>query len=115
HYSPNTQIAYSYALTEFFEWAAAHHDRIVSPEGVTRVDTEQYVNWLANRDFSIADEKLKDGDKPDLLKLFNIVQQLGSAKLQDIIKHLDSDLQRKYFGEGGSREQAQLNRKMLSA
>lgn len=112
-YSPNTQKAYAFALTEFFEWAAAERGKVVSPEEVTRLDTEQYVSWLANRPFSLAEEKLKDGDQETLLKLYEIVKDLGNASLQDVIDALPKDLRLKYFSEE-KRTDEPMNRKHLS-
>jgi len=111
-YSPNTQKAYAYALTEFFEWLAAEKGRVVSPEEVTRVDTEQYVNWLANRSFSLASEKLKDGDQETLRKLFEIVDKRGQASLDDVIQDLPEDLKEKYFPDSDKKDD--LRRKRLS-
>lgn len=112
HFSPNTRKAYAYAVTEFFEWAAAQHGRIVPPDQVTRLDAENYVNWLANRPFSLAEEKLKDGDREELLELYQIVEELGSATIQDIVNGLSEGLRKKFFGEHG--EDRIENRKRLS-
>lgn len=108
-YSPNTQKAYAFAVTEFFEWVAAHHGKITSPDDVTRLDAEQYVNWLSNRPFSLAEEKLKDGDLSNLLVLYETVNKIGSATLQDIIEKLPKEQKGKY---GGS--QGRLNRQLIS-
>ena len=112
HYSPNTRKVYAFALTEFFEWAAAQHDKIVPPEQITRLDAENYVNWLANRPFSLAPEKLKDGDLTDLRDLYDIVKELGTASLQQIIDNLSDAQRRKYFGRNS--ESDPNNRRALS-
>lgn len=114
-YSPNTQKAYSFALTEFFEWIASDRGEIVSPEQVTRLDTEKYVSWLANRPYSLGAEKLKDGDQPVLLELFEIVSSLGSASLQEIIENLSTDLKKKYFYGEKEAEEFEMNRRRLSS
>jgi site-specific recombinase XerD len=113
-YSPNTQKAYAYALTEFFEWAAAEHEKVVAPEQITRMDTEKYVNWLANRPFSLSEEKLKDGDKEVALELFEIVKALGSASLQEIIENLSTGLKQKYFNGEKEAENFEMTRRRLS-
>lgn len=96
HLSPNTRKAYAYAITEFFEWVAAKHGRIVAPEDVTRKDAEDYVQWLANRPYSLAKEKLKDGDRKAELEVFKIVQELGKAKLKDIESRVGPALRKEY-------------------
>jgi integrase len=97
--SPNTRKAYAYAVTEFFEWVAAKYDRVVPPHRVVRKDAEDYVNWLANRPFSLAEEKLKDGDMQLSLQLFEIVKKLGGARVRDIANELPRELSLKYFGK----------------
>lgn len=113
HYSPNTRIAYSFAVTEFFEWVAAKHERIVPPDKVTRLDAENYVNWLANRPFALASEKLKDGDLEELRALYEVVQKIGSGDLQAIIDNLSEEQRRRYFGRNS--ESNQENRRVLSS
>lgn len=113
-YSPNTQKAYAFALTEFFEWIASERGEVVSPEQVTSLDTEKYVSWLANRSYTLSAEKLKDGDKPVLLELFEIVRDLGEASLQEIIENLSVDLKKKYFHGEKEAENFEMNRRRLS-
>lgn len=96
HLSPHTRKAYAYAIAEFFEWAASKHGRVVSPEDVSRKDAEDYVNWLANRPYSLASEKLKDGDETELREIYQIVERLGKAKLRDIIREASPKLRRAY-------------------
>jgi site-specific recombinase XerD len=84
--SPNTKSSYSFAITEFFEWIAAERGRVVPPEDVTRQDSENYANWLANKPFGLAREKLFDGDRELDVNLFNAVLK-GHSKLSDIAKH----------------------------
>lgn len=111
--SPNTRKAYAAVLTEFFEWAAAVHKRVVSPEEITRLDAEEYVKWLANRPFSLAAEKLKDGDQEELRALYEIIEEQGTSSLQTIIDGLSPALKSKYFG---SHPTTRLeNRRLLSA
>ena len=107
--SPNTRVAYAYAITEFFEWAAAVHRRVVAPEDVTRKDAEDYVNWLANRPFSLGAEKLRDGDQPEQLMLYEIVEKAGSINLRGIAKELSPTWQSKL----GNMEN-RANRQVLS-
>lgn len=111
--SPNTRKAYAAVLTEFFEWAAAMHERVVSPEDVTRLDAEEYVKWLANRPFSLAAEKLKDGDKEELRGLYEIIDEKGTASLQSIVDALPPELKVKYFGSNPTTRLE--NRRHLSA
>lgn len=111
-FSPNTRKAYAFAITEFFEWAAAVHGKVVAPEHVTRKDAEDYVSWLANRPFSLTAEKLKDGDRDDQLKFFEIVKKAGRATLRDVIKGLDSETRTKFFGSGDTSNR--VNRQVLS-
>lgn len=96
--SPNTRKAYAFAVTEFFEWAAAKHGRVVPPHVVMRKDAEDYVAWLANRPFSLAEEKLKDGDMQGLLQLFEIIKELSTSNIREIIRKLSDDLREEYFG-----------------
>ncbi len=98
--SPNTRKAYAFSVAEFFEWAAAKHGRIVPPHQVIRKDAEDYVNWLANRPFSLAEEKLKDGDMEEEAALFEIIKTLRSANIIQIAKHLSAEHKQKYFGDG---------------
>lgn len=112
HFSVNTRIAYAFAVTEFFEWIAAKRKKVVAPEDVTRVDTEEYVNWLANRPFPLASEKLKDGDTPHLLALFDIIKRKGSTNLKAIIEELKPEQRRHYFGSQG--QDRELNRRRVS-
>lgn len=112
HFSPSTRIAYTYAVTEFFEWIAAKRKRVVSPEEVTRVDTEEYVTWLSGRPFSLAEEKLKDGDLSHLLALFKIVEEVGVVNLQGIIDALKPTQERHYFGS--QEKNREFNRRRVS-
>lgn len=83
-YSPYTQREYRTAIEEFFEWAAVHHRRIVLPREITRKDAEDYVEWLATKPFSLEGERLRDGDQPDRLSIYEAVKSLGSADLASI-------------------------------
>lgn len=96
HLSLNTRKAYSYALTEFFEWVASRRGKIVSPEDVTRKDAVDYTEWLANRPYSLAAEKLKDGDLEEERELYEVVKRLKSAKLKDIEKTVNEKLRSAY-------------------
>lgn len=111
-YSPNTRAAYAYAVTEFFEWVANKHQRAVAPEKITRLDAEGYVNWLANRSFSLAEEKLKDGDQDELLQLFEIVKSKAPVKLVGVVASLSPDLRKRFFGDRD--ENIDVNRRLLS-
>lgn len=106
HLSPNTRKAYAFAATEFFEWIASKYGRIVSPEDVVRKDAEDYVNWLANRPYSLVSEKLKDGDKESELEIFKIVERLGKARLKDIESEVGETIRDKYKLEEKNRRQA---------
>jgi integrase len=83
-YSPATRRMYAAALSEFFEWIAAKHGRVVAPPAVTRKDAEDYVEWLTTRPFSLEKEKLRDGDQKERLALYEIVSALGSADIFSI-------------------------------
>jgi integrase len=83
-YSPGTRRTYAFALTEFFEWIATKHGRIVPPPQVTRKDAEDYVQWLITRPYSLEGERLRDGDQPERLALYEIVRSLGSTDIHTI-------------------------------
>jgi site-specific recombinase XerD len=83
-FSPRTRRAYAYAITEFFEWLASEHARIVPPHSVTTLDAERYVGWLSDRTYSLESERLRDGDEPERLAIFETVEQLGSADITSI-------------------------------
>jgi len=83
--SPNTRRAYSFALNEFFEWLATERGGVVPPHRVTRADAENYANWLATRPYTLTQEKLKDGDSEVRLRVFELVQQLGSTDRKSIL------------------------------
>lgn len=86
--SPATRASYAYAITEFFEWAARKHGRVVPPHQVTRKDAEDYAAWLATRPFSLEAERLRDGDTPDRLALYELVKKLGGADIGTIAAEL---------------------------
>lgn len=96
HLSLNTRKAYSYALTEFFEWVASRRGKIVSPEDVTRKDAIDYTDWLANRPYSLAAEKLKDGDMDEEREIYEVVKRLKTAKLTDIEKAVSEKVRTAY-------------------
>jgi site-specific recombinase XerD len=91
-YSPRTRRAYAFAITEFFEWLASEHARIVPPHSVTTMDAERYVQWLSDRTYSLEAERLRDGDEPERLTLFETVEQLGSADLASIAHAVPASL-----------------------
>lgn len=113
--SPNTRRAYAYSITEFFEWLAAVHGHIVPPHNVTSQDAQGYVEWLANRDFTLELAKLKDGDAQERLVLYEIVQGLGSgpARLQEIVERVPSYLRTQHPGtKGGEIDRAWLSHEL---
>ena len=83
-YSPATRRVYAHSLTEFFEWLAAKHGRVVAPPAVTRKDAEDYVEWLTTRPFSLEGERLRDGDQKQRLAIYEVVKELGSADITSI-------------------------------
>jgi integrase len=93
--SPHTKIAYSRALSEFFEWLAVKYGRPVAPHQVLRSDAEEYVNWLANRPFSLVAERAKDSDDPIRRRVFEIVTKLGGRATQRDIEGMFTDAERK--------------------
>jgi len=98
-YSPRTRRAYAFAITEFFEWLASEHGRIVPPHEVTTLDAERYVQWLAEKPYSLRDEKLRDGDEPVRLALYETVEQLGSADLASIAAAIPAWLRERHQGK----------------
>jgi site-specific recombinase XerD len=102
-------MAYAFAVTEFFEWIATKYDRVVPPHKVVRKDTEDYVNWLANRPFSFAEEKLKDGDMPELEKIFSIIQEAKQINIDGIAEALPSPYRDEYFEKDGETNDAGLH------
>lgn len=84
HLSPNTRKAYAFAITEFFEWIARKYGRPVPPHAVRRQDTFDYVNFLANRPFTLEREKLTDGDHELRLALYDAVVARGG---RDVSQH----------------------------
>lgn len=98
--SPNTRKAYSFAVAEFFEWVASKYGRAVPPHLVLRKDAEDYVHWLANRPFSLAEEKLKDGDRAEALAVFEVIKKAGSADVHRVFKGLPETLQVQFRKEG---------------
>ena len=83
-YSPATRVAYTLALTEFFEWIATKHGHVVAPPDVTRKDAEDYVQWLTARPYSLEGEKLRDGDQQERLAIYELVKKLGSTDILSI-------------------------------
>ena len=92
--SPNTRLAYAYALGEFFEWLAAKHHRIVPPDAVTQTDAEQYTLWLGNRSWGLWEEKLRDGELPDRHAIYRSVEKIGSGTIRDVSAALPASLRR---------------------
>lgn len=101
--SANTQRAYAYALSEFFEFLARWRGRVIAPHEVTRKDALDYVEWLSSRgthtafgsqwNFSVRDEKLKDGDHYELLAVYDAVKRVGgSARVREIINALPASV-----------------------
>lgn len=92
--SPNTLRAYRTAISEFWEFLRAwHQGKIVAPHEVSRQDAFDYAEWLANRGrgrfaFSVAEEKLKDGQSPDELAIYEAVKRSGKAKLSQVARDL---------------------------
>ncbi len=84
--SPNTRKAYTFALTEFFEWVSRKHGHVVPPQKVSTFDAEQYVQWLATRKGhdGLEAEKLRDGDQADRLAIYEAVKSLGTCGIRDI-------------------------------
>jgi integrase len=97
--SLSTRKAYSSAIEEFFEWVARSYSRIVPPHEVTRDMATQYVDWLANRPFSLVEEKLQDGDRSEDFAIYKIVEELGESKLQDIYDRLPSRVLNRFGDE----------------
>lgn len=77
HLSPNTRKSYAFAIAEFFEWIARKYGRPVAPHAVRRQDTFDYVNFLANRPFTLEREKIADGDHDSRLAIYDAVVSLG--------------------------------------
>ncbi len=100
-YSPRTRRAYSFAITEFFEWLASEHGRVVPPHEVTSLDAERYVQWLAEKPYSLRDEKLRDGDQEVRLALYETVEQLGAADLTSIGAAMPAWLREQHPGPAG--------------
>lgn len=90
--SPRTREAYSFAVTEFFEWAARKHGRVVPPHKVLRKDAEDYANWLANRPFGLTEEKLNDGDQEMRRAIYETVRRVGPADRRSIYAALPASL-----------------------
>lgn len=90
--SPNTRKAYTYAIVEFSEFIARVRRKVVPPHEVTRADAEEYVEWLANRDFTLEAERLKDGDQEERLQIYETVKELASAKSHEIGRKLPRSL-----------------------
>lgn len=86
--SPNTRASYAAALEEFFEWMAREHGAPVPPELVTSLDVERYVQWLMTPGYTLAVERLKDGDHPLRRLIYETVERLGSTDLSSIYSAL---------------------------
>lgn len=82
--SPRTREAYSFAVTEFFEWAARKYGRVVPPHKVLRKDAEDYANWLSNRPFALTEEKLHDLDQELRRAIYDAVRRVGPADRRSI-------------------------------
>jgi integrase len=111
-YSPATRRAYSFALTEFFEWLATKHKRVVPPPQVTRKDAEDYVEWLITRPYSLEGEKLRDGDQRERLTLYEIVGELGSADILSIAAKTPGWLRTAHPAPGVEIDRGWLNREL---
>jgi integrase len=102
-YSPRTREEYGRAIAEFFEWSATVKRRVVLPREVSRKDAEDYVEWLATKSFTLEGERLRDGDQPERLALYDLVKSLGSADLESILAGLPAGLARAHEGGVGLR------------
>lgn len=100
--SPKTLRAYRFAVAEFFEFVARAHGKIVAPHEVTRRDAFDYAEWLLHRgkggsharfDFSLAEERLKDGDTDDELAVFEAVKG-GARRLSEVARVLPASVRR---------------------
>ena len=90
--SPATRLAYAANITEFFEWIARDRGQVVPPHRVTTGDVQRYAEWLASPTFTLAPEKLRDGDHELRLAMYQIVEQLGDASLDAIWDLLPADM-----------------------
>lgn len=98
--SPHTRAAYAYALEEFFEWLGAKYGRVIAPHDVLTRDVEDYANWLATRPFSLEVERLRDGDQPERLAIFETVSRIGSADIRSIGAALPANVKSAHQAEG---------------
>lgn len=94
--SPRTREAYSFAVTEFFEWIARKYGRVVPPHKVLRKDAEDYANWLSNRPFSLEVEKLHDMDQELRRAVYHTVERIGPADRRSIYASLPAGLKPTY-------------------
>lgn len=106
--SPGTRRQYGRQITEFFEWVAQKHGRVVPPHEVTRKDAEDFVTWLSQRPFGLQQERLKDGDRPEWLALFEVVSGLGQATLPEIAGKLPAPLKKDHATAAGGVDEAWL-------
>lgn len=110
--SPNTLRAYRFALAEFFEFVARWHKKIVAPHEVTRKDAFDYAEWLLHRgkpehpqfDFSLDVERLRDGDTPDELAIYEAIRDLGKPTLAEVAKVLPLKVRREHPSAPGSHQ-----------
>lgn len=87
--SANTRQAYFYAIAEFFEWVARHRKRVVPPHEVTREDALRYVDWLSNRSFTLAPERIVE---PERRAIYEIVSAISSGTIHDIEARMSPEL-----------------------
>lgn len=108
--SPATRRAYAFAITEFFEWIASHHRRIVPPHKVTRKDAEDYVHWLATRPYSLEAEKLRDGDQENRREIYEAVKAMGSCDLSSLAATLPERIRKAHALPNGAFDKEWLHR-----
>jgi site-specific recombinase XerD len=92
--SPHTRRAYSYALTEFFEWASDRKGRIVEPSDVTAADAQEFVQWLSNRPYGLEEARLREGDRPERLEIYLTVKRMGESRQPEIAAALPRSVKR---------------------
>ncbi len=92
--SPHTRRAYSYALTEFFEWASDRKGRVVEPSEVTAADAQEFVHWLSNRPYGLEETRLREGDQAERLEIYQAVKRLGESRQPEIEAALPRSLKR---------------------
>jgi integrase len=95
--SPSTRRCYAFALAELFQWLAVTHQRMVTPNEVTTADAQDFTLWLANRPWTLDEERLKAKPERDRYAIYQAVRRLGEPTQSEIAAALPPEVRRRHL------------------